>query len=754
MRCRHVVVGPLPVSPGGGKRALSFRVPAAAAGATVGLLACALAAAAIAPAPLAAQLPGELRGVVLDRATASPVEGAVVRLVETGRAALTDAAGRFVLRGLESGTWTLRVERLGHASYSAPVTVRNGEVTRVAVRLDAAAVRLDAVRADAKRLATEGVRLDGDAIARSGAATAGDALRAVAGVVVRETSPGGPQYASIRGGAPDAVLVLVDGVPLNDPVTGSADLSAIRAALIESVTVLPGAQSARYGPRAGTGVILIQTRRAAADRSLALGAGSLGARQAAVAWGGSLPAAWSAGASWREQAGRFAFELPPEVGGGRRVRSNGDARSLDLFAAGSLRAATGDRLDVRLGRETLDRGLPGLGYAPSAAARQSLDRDRAALSWTRRTGAGVLSAAATGVRQTLHAHDAAPPFGLPYDDTTRIDLAEARAGYEHGAATAPLAWGAGFETRILRIRASALDRNAPATTLDAGAFGHASLRRQLAGARASLAMQLRADRDARDGGWVLNRSITATLAGARAAVHVANRSSWSPPALGDQFFRASVGVAPNPDLRAERVPSELEVGARARLDLGPVEATAHAVAYHGDIEGMIVWAPDFRFVWSPRNTDVRRRGVESGLAIASHDGRARVTAQHAWTHVTYDRAARDDVQVAYRPRATATLAGAVDAGAARLDAEARFTGVRNTAASNANPLPAFWTYAAGASRDWRLGAWRLATSVRIDRVFDERATLIFGFPEPGRVVHLRLRLTPGSNLDPIPQGAH
>jgi hypothetical protein len=28
------------------------------------------------------------------------------------------------------------------------------------------------------------------------------------------------------------------------------------------------------------------------------------------------------------------------------------------------------------------------------------------------------------------------------------------------------------------------------------------------------------------------------------------------------------------------------------------------------MEDMIVWTPDFRFVWSPRNVDVRRRGAE------------------------------------------------------------------------------------------------------------------------------------------------
>src|SRR5690606_40164290 len=94
---------------------------------------------------------------------------------------------------------------------------------------------------------------DLSAIERSGARTAGDVIRAVPGAVVRATSPGGPQTVSIRGSGEDAVLVLVDGVPLNDPVTGEADLSTVPAGAIESVAVLPGAQSARYGARAEAG---------------------------------------------------------------------------------------------------------------------------------------------------------------------------------------------------------------------------------------------------------------------------------------------------------------------------------------------------------------------------------------------------------------------------------------------------------------------------------------------------------------------
>lgn len=54
-----------------------------------------------------------LQGRVRDHALA-PVAGASVAVTGTGLAATTDAAGGFVLRGLDPGTHTLRVQAAGH----------------------------------------------------------------------------------------------------------------------------------------------------------------------------------------------------------------------------------------------------------------------------------------------------------------------------------------------------------------------------------------------------------------------------------------------------------------------------------------------------------------------------------------------------------------------------------------------------------------------------------------------------------------
>ena len=52
------------------------------------------------------------------------------------------------------------------------------------------------------------------------------------------TNEGRPPECQLRGANPDAVLVLLDGIPLNDPVTGEADLSTVSARSLTRATVL------------------------------------------------------------------------------------------------------------------------------------------------------------------------------------------------------------------------------------------------------------------------------------------------------------------------------------------------------------------------------------------------------------------------------------------------------------------------------------------------------------------------------------
>jgi len=104
-------------------------------------------------------------------------------------------------------------------------------------------------------------------IERSGASNAADALQLAPGVFVERYGTGASFSAvSLRGSSPSQVLVVVDGVRMNDAKQGAPDLSSIPADQIERIEVLKGGASAVYGADAVGGVVLITTKRPAPGR--------------------------------------------------------------------------------------------------------------------------------------------------------------------------------------------------------------------------------------------------------------------------------------------------------------------------------------------------------------------------------------------------------------------------------------------------------------------------------------------------------
>ena len=117
----------------------------------------------------------------------------------------------------------------------------------------------------------------------AGALSAAEALESVAGVSVSDNGTvGSVQSVSLRGSAAAQVLVLVDGVRLNDSRQGAPDLSQIPVDNIERIEIVRGGTSALYGADAVAGVVNIITKDKAEDRfRLSLTNGSYLPRDAA-----------------------------------------------------------------------------------------------------------------------------------------------------------------------------------------------------------------------------------------------------------------------------------------------------------------------------------------------------------------------------------------------------------------------------------------------------------------------------------------
>ncbi len=129
-------------------------------------------------------------------------------------------------------------------------------------------------------------------IARESPKSVANAFRRVPGLSVVETGgPGGTTSVRIRGGEARHTLVLIDGVRVNDPSSGSAefDFANLVATDIERIEVLRGPQSALYGSDAMGGVINIITRKGkgAPRVSASVEGGSYGTKAARAAVLGS-----------------------------------------------------------------------------------------------------------------------------------------------------------------------------------------------------------------------------------------------------------------------------------------------------------------------------------------------------------------------------------------------------------------------------------------------------------------------------------
>ncbi|MCR5289240.1 MAG: TonB-dependent receptor [Treponema sp.] len=103
-------------------------------------------------------------------------------------------------------------------------------------------------------------------IVKSGKSTVTELLESVPGVSLSGMTGSSRRGVSIGGYGENAygrVLILLDGVPLNNPDMVSADLSWIQVSSIKQIEVYKGDASALYGNQAVAGVISITTKEAA-----------------------------------------------------------------------------------------------------------------------------------------------------------------------------------------------------------------------------------------------------------------------------------------------------------------------------------------------------------------------------------------------------------------------------------------------------------------------------------------------------------
>jgi iron complex outermembrane receptor protein len=229
------------------------------------------------PVLLSAQ--GSIRGRVTDAAGA-PLARASISAEGSGLRAESDEQGRYEIRDLSAGTYTVRVRMLGYVPQSARVTVGSGPATQdftlaeQAIALSPVDVTVGsrARHTAAEELAVPVDVFTSETMKLQGATETGQILQALSPSVnfphqsVTDATDIVRPF-TLRGLAPDHTLVLVNGSRRHQTAlvntfaygTGAGssgvDLNAIPSSAIDRIEVLRDGASAQYGSDAIAGVV-------------------------------------------------------------------------------------------------------------------------------------------------------------------------------------------------------------------------------------------------------------------------------------------------------------------------------------------------------------------------------------------------------------------------------------------------------------------------------------------------------------------
>jgi len=221
----------------------------------------------------------DVRGVVKDRSGAVVARAQVtLRVAGQNFGAITQPDGTFVFSDITADAATIQVTAPGFATTTA--NWRTGEAP-VTITLVPASVQqsldVTATRTSILPTGVDDVESQPDAAVVSdtqleqwGPQTIDDKLRLVPGFSLlrrsgSQTANPTSQGVSLRGlGASGAsrALVLVDGIPINDPFGGWIYWARVPQVSLDEVQIVPGGVSALYGNDALGGVINLETRSA------------------------------------------------------------------------------------------------------------------------------------------------------------------------------------------------------------------------------------------------------------------------------------------------------------------------------------------------------------------------------------------------------------------------------------------------------------------------------------------------------------
>ncbi len=534
---------------------------------------------------------------------------------------------------------------------------------------------------------------------------------------------------SIRGSSSDAVMVYLDGLPLNTAAGGGVDLSSIPRQWVSRIEVVRGAEGAHYGAGAMGGVVNVITRPAAAGAwsaqatggSFLTGSGSGDAAVGGERWGAMAAAAFEA------TQGRFRYAYD----GQGYVRDNDAARRGGLLLKAWAQTGEG-RLDglgqVSMGR----RELPGPAYHLTPRDLQEDGRAALAIRYAAPVATGVsLSAGLWGRHDLLDVR--LDSLGGATD--RQRDLAgggQAELSWAHGAGTLTAAASASGE------RLSADGLGGPRSRADLAVWAAEELR--LLSGSLRLAPAVRAESVGPFGGLSWKAGAAWTFA-PTLSVRASAGQTFRAPSLAELYLEQGL-LAPNPALSPEEGWTS-DVSLVAEGSAGFASATAFASLYRD----LIVYEAGSFGRLVPRNDGkALLRGLEVEAASAPVPSLLGLRASLSYTFLATEtlRGGPGELgkELPHRPRNRLYARLAIDPGPAGGHVEAQYVGTQYGDGLNLPHLvvPASFVVSAGAfARLLRAPDVRLSLEVK-NLLGDEALQNGFAYPLPGRMFIVSLRI--------------
>ncbi len=202
---------------------------------------------------------GSILGYVYDAVTGIGLPGVNLVLEGTTKGASTDLDGAFGILHLSPGIYTLTASMIGYKAKSYRVEVAEGKKIRLDFYLEETVVEMKGIEVVGRRPMIEKEVTASQRIMDTQTLEALPVQDVKGALTTRAGISGEGTDIHIRGGRASEILMIVDGIPVRDPLSGTAFGMYLPISSVSEVEALTGGFNAEYG-QAMSGVVKVSLK--------------------------------------------------------------------------------------------------------------------------------------------------------------------------------------------------------------------------------------------------------------------------------------------------------------------------------------------------------------------------------------------------------------------------------------------------------------------------------------------------------------